>query len=73
MISLLIIILFIIILFKVTSVIFHVIGTLLGGIISIIGWLFIAGLAVTLFGFALIAIPVILVVGGVALISASES
>ena len=73
MMSLLIVILFAAILFKVTGLVFRVIGTLLGWVFGIFGWLLLAALAVTVFVFALIAVPVILVVGCVALIIAAAS
>lgn len=52
---------------------FRAVGTLLGWIFGGIGWLFLAGLAVTVFGLALIAVPVVLVIGLVALIAAAVS
>ena len=73
MLSLLLVILFVVILFKITGFVFHVIGTLLGWVFGIFGWLSLAGLAVTVFELALIAVPAILVVGGVALITAAAS
>ncbi len=71
MLSLLFVILLVIILFKVTGLVFHVIGTLLGWIFGILGWLLLAVLGVTVFGLALAAVPVILVIGVISLITAA--
>lgn len=71
MLSLLLVILLVVIFFKITGFIFHIIGTLLGWIFGGIGWLILAGLAVMVFGLAIFAVPVILIVGIVALISAA--
>ncbi len=70
MISLLIVILMIVILFKLTVFMFHIVGKILGGILGIIGWLILGGLAVTAFGLALIAFPIILIFGMMAIIVA---
>ncbi len=67
LISLLIVIVLMVALFKVTVFIFRAAGKLLGGILGIIGWLILGGIAVTIFGFALIVLPIILIVGIVAL------
>lgn len=72
MLSLLLLILFVGILFKFTVFIFRVIGTMFGLVFGIIGWLILAGLAATIFGLGLIAAPIVLVVGGIALISAAS-
>lgn len=45
------------------------VGGVLGGALSIIGWLILAVLAVTLFGLALFVLPLILIVGAVSLIT----
>jgi len=71
MISILITILFIVILFKLTGCMFHIAGKLLGWLLGGIGWLILAGLAVTVLGLALIAVPVVLIVGCAALIAAA--
>lgn len=72
MLSLLLLILFVGILFKITGFVFRIIGVLLGCIFGIFLWLLLAGLAVTVFGLGLIAVPVILVVGGAALVNAAS-
>lgn len=71
MLGLLLVILFMVILFKITGFVFHIVGRLLGGILGIFGWLFLAALAVTVFGLAIVFIPVILLIGAVALIAAA--
>ena len=72
MLSLLLLILFVGILFKITGFVFRIIGVLLGCIFGICLWLLRAGLAVTVFGLGLIAVPVILAVGGAALVNAAS-
>jgi hypothetical protein len=69
----LLLILFVVAFFKITGLMFRVIGKVLGCLFGIFGWLFLAGLAVTVFGLAVFAIPVILIIGGVALIVAAVS
>ena len=71
LISMLIVIVLMVALFKVTGFIFHVAGKLLGGILGIIGWLILGGIAVTIFGLALFVVPIILIVGIVALVVAA--
>ncbi len=71
MLGLLLVILFMVILFKITGFVFHIVGRLIGGILGIFGWLFLAALAVTVFGLAIVFIPVILLIGAVALIAAA--
>ena len=73
MLSILALIFIMIGLFKLTGLFFRAVGTLLGWIFGGICWLFLAGLAVTAFGLALIAVPVVLVIGLVALIAAAVS
>ncbi len=73
MLSILALIFIMIGLFKLTGLFFRAVGTLLGWIFGGIGWLFLTGLAVTVFGLALIAVPVVLVIGLVALIAAAVS
>jgi hypothetical protein len=73
MLSILALIFIMIGLFKLTGLFFRAVGTLLGWIFGCIGWLFLAGLAATVFGLALIAVPVVLVIGLVALIAAAVS
>ena len=69
--SFLVLILIMIGLFKLTGLFFRAVGTLLGWILGGIGWLILAGLAVTVLGLALIAVPVVLIVGCAALIAAA--
>ena len=71
MLSILALIFIMIGLFKLTGLFFRAVGTLL--IFGGIGWLILAGLAVTVFGLALIAVPAVLVIGLVALIAAAAS
>lgn len=71
LISMLIVIILMVALFKVTGFIFHIEGKLLGGILGIIGWLILGGIAVTIFGLALFVVPIILIVGIVALVVAA--
>ena len=71
MLSFLVLILIMIGLFKLTGLFFRAAGTLLGWILGGIGWLILAGLAVTVLGLALIAVPVVLIVGCTALIAAA--
>ena len=73
MLSILALIFIMIGLFKLTGLFFRAVGTLLGCIFGGIGWLILAGLAVTVFGLALIAVPAVLVIGLVALIAAAAS
>lgn len=73
MISLIIFIILMIGLFKLTVFVFHIAGKLLGGILGIIGWLLVAGLAATVFSAALFVIPVILVIGIATLIVAASA
>ncbi len=71
MVSLLIVILMIAALFKITIFMFHIAGKILGAILGIAGWLILGGLAVTAFGLALIALPVILIIGIIAIMAAA--
>lgn len=73
MLSLLMIILFAVILFKLTVFAFKVVGTLLGWILGIFGWLFLAGIAVLVFGLAVAVVPAILITGVCALLSAAAN
>ena len=73
MLSILALIFIMIGLFKLTGLFFRAVGTLLGWIFGGIGWLILVGLAVTVFGLALIAVPAVLVIGLVALIAAAAS
>ena len=73
MLSILALIFIMIGLFKLTGLFFRAVGTLLGWIFGGIGWLILVGLAVTVFGLALIVVPAVLVIGLVALIAAAAS
>ena len=46
----------------------HAVGKILGGVLGIFGWLVLAGLAATVFGFGLFMFAIILIVGVIALI-----
>ena len=69
--SWLIVILIVVALFKITGFVFHNVGKMLGFIFGIAAWLILAGLAVTVFGLAMFCVPVILIVGCLALIAAA--
>lgn len=71
MLALIIMIFVIAALFKATIWSFHLLGVVFGWILGIIGWLIVAGLAVTVFGLTVIAAPIILAIGIVALIMAA--
>lgn len=73
MLSLIIFIIMVIGLFKLTAFVFRVAGKLLGGILGIIGWLVMAGLAAAVFSTALFVIPIILIIGIVSLIAAASA
>lgn len=60
-------------LFKLTGFIFHIVGKVLGGVLSIVGWLILAAIAVTFMGLALYIIPVIIIIGIIALAVAAAS
>ncbi len=69
----LIVVFMMVILFKITLFMFRIVGKILGGILGVIGWLILGGLAITVFGLALFALPIILIVGIVALIAAAAA
>lgn len=71
--GLLLVVLLMVILFKATGFAFRIAGKILDGIIGIAGYLILGGIAVTVFGLAMAVLPVILIVGGAALISAAAS
>ncbi|WP_044959847.1 hypothetical protein [Shuttleworthella sp. MSX8B] len=71
--GLLLVVLLMVVLFKATGFAFRIAGKILGGIISIAGYLILAGIAVTVFGIAMVVLPVILIIGGAALISTAAS
>lgn len=56
-------ILMIVIFFKVTGLIFKVLGKILGGVFSIIGWVIIGSLALAVFGVAVAFLPIIVIAG----------
>ena len=63
MISLLIVIGILALMFKATGFCFRLCGKLLGIMFSVIGYLFLGGLSVGVFGIALFIIPVIVIAG----------
>lgn len=71
MLTLIVTILLIVGLFKITGFVLHIAGKVLGGILGIIGWLILGGIAVSLLGLAIYALPVILIIGIIALIVAA--
>lgn len=73
MLSFLALIFFIVILFRLTVFFFQIVGKILGGIFSVIGWLVLGGLAVTIFGLAFFVLPIVLIIGVIALIVAAVS
>lgn len=68
MLSFLALIFIVIAFFKLTGLVLHVAGRIIGGLLGIFGWLILAALAVTLFGMAVYILPVLLIVGVIALI-----
>ena len=72
MLSLLIVILIMAGLFKFTGLLFHIVGKVLGGILGIIGWLILGVIAVSLLGLALYIVPIVLIVGVIALVAAGK-
>lgn len=54
-------------LFKLTGLLLRIVGAVLGAVLSIFGWLILAGLAVTVFGLATFVLPVIIIAGIAAL------
>ena len=72
MLSLLIMILIMAGLFKFTGFLFHIVGKVLGGILGIIGWLILGVIAVSILGLALYIVPIVLIVGVVALVAAGK-
>lgn len=67
MLDLLVLILLMVVFFKFLGFIFNAAGIILGGILGIIGYLFLAVLAVTAFGMVFLVFPVILIAGGIAI------
>lgn len=72
MLSLLIMILIMAGLFKFTGLLFHIVGKVFGGILGIIGWLILGVIAVSILGLALYIVPIVLIVGVVALVAAGK-
>jgi hypothetical protein len=70
MLTLCFVIFLMVILFRLTGVLFHIAGGVLGFIFSLLGWVILGGLAVGLLGLAVYFLPVILVVGAVAVLMA---
>jgi hypothetical protein len=73
MLSLFIIILIAAVLFKFTGFLFSAIGHILGGILGFLFWIFLAWLAIFVFGMAIFSLPIILIVGVIAVIVAIAS
>lgn len=71
MISFLLFLAIMICLLRLTGYMFHIAGRLLGWAMGFVGWIILAGLAVTVFSFALYALPIILLVGVISLATAS--
>ena len=57
--------------FKITGLFFRILGAMFGWVLGIFGWLILASLAVTVFGLAFFVLPVILLIGAVALVKAA--
>lgn len=72
MLSVLAIIVGVVILFKITGFVFRILGKLLGAILSIIGWIFLAGLAIAVLQIAAVSLP-IFIAGIVAMVAAAAS
>ena len=73
MLGFLILVFIVICFFKLTGVVLHVAGRVIGGLLGIFGWLILMALAVTLFGMAVYILPVILIIGVIALIAGLAS
>lgn len=63
MLTVLFVILLIWVLFKITGLMFHIAGHLLGAVFGIIGYLILGILAVTALGLAFYVLPVLLLIG----------
>ena len=63
MLSVLFVIFMMVVIFKLTGFVLRIAGRLLGGILGIIGYLILGGLAITALGLAVFALPVILLIG----------
>lgn len=72
MLSVLAIIVGVVILLKITGFVFRILGKLLGAILSIIGWIFLAGLAIAVLQIAAVSLP-IFIAGIVAMVAAAAS
>lgn len=71
MLTLLIIVLIVVGMFKMTDVLFRVTGKIFGGIISMFGWLVMAQMVIALLGAAASVLPLFLFLGVLALIIAA--
>lgn len=58
--------------FKVTGLIFKICGKLIGGIFGLIGYLLIGVLAIAGFGLAIAFIPVIVIIGIIAIVACAN-
>ncbi|MCH4072336.1 hypothetical protein [Pseudoramibacter sp.] len=70
MLTLCFVIFLMVILFRLTGVFFQIAGGLLGFVLSLIGWVILGALAVGLLGLAVYFLPVVLVVGAIAMLFA---
>jgi len=69
MLNVLIVILVMGVLFKLTGLLLGIVGKIFGGLLGLIGYAILGVLAVAVFGFALFAVPIILIVGIVLIIA----
>ena len=58
--------------FKLTGLIFKICGKLIGGIFGLIGYILIGVLAITVFGIAVAFVPILIVVGIVAIVACAK-
>ncbi|MGN0193787.1 MAG: hypothetical protein ACI39G_01555 [Pseudoramibacter sp.] len=70
MLTLCFVILFTVILFRLTGVFFQIAGGVLGFVLSLLGWVILGAIAVGLLGLAVYFLPVILVIGAIAVLFA---
>ena len=57
--------------FKITGLFFRILGAMFGWVLGMFGWMILASLAVPVFGLAFFVLPVILLVGVIALVKAA--
>lgn len=70
MLSLLMIIIVLIAFFKITGVLTHIAGKILGVALGIIVWLFLGGIIITVLELTISVLPIFLVIGGAAVMRA---